>query len=250
MKKLLVFWLVLFVAFGMFSCGDDDAEEEDYMLPDEITVENVDDYMDHPNMQFVDVRNFDDKMKGGYIFGFEMIPFFDYLEYEDILVRVNEWTFSEEAIKNENALRNLFHEDKNIVIICAAGTRAGFVKSALEHLGYENVWNAGGFMDYDGENKVFGDDEHTIELLTKGDYTPGVYYETDEANDVTAVLEINEKGGIQSVYFFSDGADSEWYADALLVSIEVVNNQEWVDVEEVELPLEDVFTAALEQATE
>lgn len=250
MKKLLVFLLALFVAFGMFSCGEDEVEENDYTLPDEIDVADIDDYLDYPNMQFVDVRNFDDKMKGGYIFGFEMIPFFDYLEYEDILVRVDAWNFEETAIKNENALRNLFHEDMNIVIICAGGTRAGFVKAALDHLGYDNVWNAGAVGDYSGENKVFGDDEHTIELLTKGDYTPGVYYATDDDNDVTAVLEVNEKGGIQSVFFFSDAADAEWYEDAVLVSTAVVGNQGWVDVEDVDLPLEDAFTEALNQATE
>ena len=158
--KFVVLLLVLFAVFGLSAC--EKAEETDYTLPEEITMENVDQFLNYPNMEFIDVRNFQDKFRGGYHRAFHFIPFFQYLEAEGILVRVDGWNFTPDAIKDEAALRNLFDPNKNIVIICAAGTRAGFVMAALKHLGYENVWNAGGFGDYNGPEKVFGDGTFTF----------------------------------------------------------------------------------------
>ncbi|XMB86642.1 rhodanese-like domain-containing protein [Mycoplasmatota bacterium WC44] len=40
--------------------------------------------------------------------------------------------------------------------MCGSGTRAGFVKSALEQLGYTNVHNIGGISSYNGDYKVLG----------------------------------------------------------------------------------------------
>jgi len=161
MKKLLVVLLIAFVMLGVTACQKQE-EETDYTLPEVINMQNIDQYLDYPNMLFVDVRNWQDFMRGGYIRGFEFIPFFQYLESENILVRVDGWNFTPDAIKDENALRNLFDEDMNIVIICAAGARAGFVREALLHLGYQNVWNAGAFGDYAGPRKVLGDGSYTF----------------------------------------------------------------------------------------
>jgi len=158
MKKLLVLMIAFFAVVGLSACE----KKETYELPEEITMATLDQYLEYPNMDFVDLRNWQDKMNGGYIRGTHMIPFFQYLELEQILVRVDGWTFTPEAIKDEEALRNLFDEDMNIVLFCAGGTRAGFVKDALEYLGYENVWNAGAIGDYTGPAKVFGDGSYTF----------------------------------------------------------------------------------------
>jgi rhodanese-related sulfurtransferase len=160
MKKVLVLLLVFFAVFGLAACQKEEAT--DYTLPEEITMANVDEFLNYPNMEFIDLRNFQDKFRGGYHRDFHFIPFFQYLEAENILVRVNGWTFSPDAIKDEAALRNLFDINKNIVLICAAGARAGFVREALLHLGYVNVWNAGAFGDYNGSEKVFGDGTFTF----------------------------------------------------------------------------------------
>jgi len=53
------------------------------------------------------------------------------------------------------------------VLFCAGGTRAGFVREALLHLGYENVWNAGAVGDYTGPNKVFGDGSYQFPPVTE-----------------------------------------------------------------------------------
>ena len=72
------------------------------------------------------------------------------------------WEFAPEDIKDADALKNLFDKDMSIILFCVGGTRAGFVKAALEHLGYENVWNAGAIGDYKGDAKVFGDGEYVF----------------------------------------------------------------------------------------
>ena len=158
MKKLLVLMIAFFAVVGLSACE----QKVSYELPEEITMANIDEYLEYPNMDFVDLRNWQDKMKGGYIRGTHVIPFFQYLESAQILVRVDGWTFTPESIKNEEALRNIFDEDSNIVLFCAAGTRAGFVMEALLYLGYTNVWNAGAIGDYQGPAKVFGDGTYTF----------------------------------------------------------------------------------------
>jgi rhodanese-related sulfurtransferase len=123
---------------------------------EDITMATIDDYLDK-DARFVDLRNFSDMFNGGYIAGFEVVPFFEYLEGR-ALVRNNGWEFSEDDVVSSAILKNVFGDtDEAIVLMCGSGTRAGYVKSALEQVGYTNVFNAGGISDYNGENKVLGD---------------------------------------------------------------------------------------------
>ncbi len=164
MKKYLAIIALALFAFAFVGCDEETTTVATTETPTAMTINDVDDYLPASNYQFVDLRNFDDQMADGWIRGFEFIPFFDYLEYTDILVRVDGWNFTEDAIKDENALRALFDEDKVIVLMCAGGTRAGFVKDALDHLGYDNVINAGGLGDYTGDNLVFGDGSYSFDM--------------------------------------------------------------------------------------
>lgn len=172
MKRFLSIFALAFLAIGLIGCNTETTTELTTEAPitapeaGSINMGNVDEYLFNENFQFVDLRNFDDQMADGWIRGFEMIPFFQYLEATEILVRVNGWSFETAAIKNASALRSLFDEDKFIVLMCAAGTRAGFVKDALESLGYEHVYNAGGLGQYSGLNKVFGDGEFKLNIVT------------------------------------------------------------------------------------
>ena len=161
MKK--IFALLALAMFSLFlvACN---GEETDVELPDTIAMTELDDFLFNPDWQFVDLRNFDDQFADGWIRGFEMIPFFQYLEYEEILVRTDGWNFDGSQILDESALRELFDEDRNIVLICAAGVRAAFVKEALEYLGYENVWNSGALGNYEGAHRVFGDGTFNITM--------------------------------------------------------------------------------------
>jgi rhodanese-related sulfurtransferase len=127
---------------------------------EEITMENVDTYMTSP-ARFIDLRNYADLMNGGAIAGFEVIPFFQFIEGRG-LVRNNGWEFSSADVKDSALIENLFGpKDQALVLICASGTRAGYMKAALDSLGYTKVYNAGGFKDYKGSRKILGDGSFT-----------------------------------------------------------------------------------------
>lgn len=169
MKKLLAFVLLSGFAVAMTACTPEpeiiekevivEVPAEPVEIPAEVTMANVDLLLERDNIQLIDLRNFMDKYKSGYIAGFENISFFEYLEGNDVLVRTDgDWTFAEEDIVDEFVLTNYFDKDADAVILmCGSGTRAGFVKAALESIGYTNVYNAGGIKDYKGDFKVDGD---------------------------------------------------------------------------------------------
>ncbi len=172
MKKFLLLVSLVMLTFALAACSECPECETLADIPTEVTMAEVDDYLGRPDVQYVDLRNFDDKMNSGYIQGFEMIPFFDYMEAEGILTRTDGWNF--ETVANEVALKALFNEDKTIFLMCGSGTRAGFVKAALESLGYENVINVGGIKDYAGDNKVAGDGTFKLYMPGELDALPEV----------------------------------------------------------------------------
>jgi rhodanese-related sulfurtransferase len=201
MKKIFALALLLVSAFALTACGEEETTDPVGLpaLPDVVDMTNIDEHLDREDVQYVDLRNFEDKMKSGYIAGFEFIPFFDYMEFSDVLVRTDgNWEFDADDINNEAALRGLFDEDKTIFLMCGSGTRAGFVKAALESLGYENVYNVGGIGTYEGTNKVLGDGSFTLKHPAQGDYTPGTYYGEDGGYSV--VITVGAGGAIESVY--------------------------------------------------
>ena len=117
--------MMLLAAFGLsmtlVACNGEEVPE----LPETVDMSNLDDYLDRADVQYVDLRNFDEKMKNGYVMGFEVIPFFDYLEATDILVRSDgNWEFAAADLKSQAALEDLFDSSKAIFLMCGSGTRA------------------------------------------------------------------------------------------------------------------------------
>ncbi len=133
-------------------------------LPAAVDMGNIDTYLDRPGAKYVDLRNVGDKYKAGYVDGFEVVSFFEYLE-NNALKRNNGWDFSEADIVSKAVLQNVFgNKKREIFLMCASGTRAGYVKAALESLGYDKVYNVGGLKDYKGKRKVLGDETFTLAL--------------------------------------------------------------------------------------
>ncbi len=132
-------------------------------ITEEVTMANLDSYVLRPGARYVDLRNFEDTFKAGYIQGFEVVPFFDYLEGR-ALVRNDGWNYTSKDLANSSLLKNIFGSDLDaeIFLMCAGGTRAGYVREALLELGYTNVHNIGGFGDYNGAHKILGDGEYTL----------------------------------------------------------------------------------------
>ncbi len=219
-------------------------------LPTTVDMDNIDMYLGRNDVQYVDLRNFDDKMKSGYIAGFEFIPFFDYLELEDILVRTDgDWNYAAEDTVSVNALKALFDADKTIFLMCGSGTRAGYVKAALEAAGYTDVLNVGGISSYAGDNKVEGDGTYALNADVKGSYTPGTYFGSDPISGYTATVVINANGGIGNVIFdaingnttkqvqgfdygmVARGASMEWFQHADKLADYVIAKQGWGTIE-------------------
>jgi rhodanese-related sulfurtransferase len=213
-------------------------------LPATVDMTNIDMYLGRNDVQYVDLRNFDDKMNSGYIAGFEFIPFFDYLEYSDILVRTNSWTFEAAGLVNQAALEGLFDMDKTIFLMCGSGTRAGFVKDALDSLGY-TVVNVGGIGSYAGDNKVFGDGVYHLEVPAVGPYTPGTYFAVDPTTQYTATIVVGANGAIEDVVFdamyhgttkntldtaYTLGSGVTWKAEAAELAAYIVANQGWGEI--------------------
>lgn len=161
MKRITLILLALAVAFAMLGCTAGAEVGAPQLTGDEeITMATIDQYLD-ADARFVDLRDFADFFNGGYVAGFEAVPFFQYLEGR-ALVRNNGWEFSASDVANAALLENVFGPtDTPIVLMCGSGARAGYVKEALESIGYTTVFNAGGIRDYAGDNKILGDGMYT-----------------------------------------------------------------------------------------
>ena len=253
MKKLFIFIAVLTLTFTLTGCGGDDVTE----LPEEMTMAELDGFLGREDVQYVDLRNFDERMISGYIEGFEVIPYFDYLKYQEILVDTNsDWVYDSGEVLSLATLEAMFNKDKTILLMCGSGTRAQYLMDALLANGYTDVINIGGYAAYaeaSGEAVVLGGSSFYINMDVKGDYTPGTYVGASESL-YSAVVVINAAGGIQSVSFdavnCSDdldastcttkqilgdaynmvtygGANQEWYMQANELAAAIVAAQGW-----------------------
>jgi len=132
------------------------------VLPAAVSMENIDKLLDRKGAKYVDLRNVGDKYKAGYIDGFEVVSFFEYLD-NNALVRNNGWEFSKGDVVSKSILENIFGDkNREVFLMCASGTRAGYVKDALESIGYTKVYNIGGMKDYKGDRRVLGDETFTL----------------------------------------------------------------------------------------
>ena len=153
MRSTVTSGVALLLALVFFGCSSTGVELKG---DEQISMENIDEYLE-ADARFVDLRNFSDELNGGYIAGFELVSFFQYLEGR-ALVRNNGWEFSSADVANAAVLENVFGDKEGaVVLMCGSGTRAGYMKAALEDIGYTKVYNAGGIRDYDGANKILGD---------------------------------------------------------------------------------------------
>lgn len=131
-----------------------------------ITMAQLDDYLFRPDVMVVDLRDFGDRFNSGYIAGTEALPFFQFLETRMVtrgLVdgKPTSWDITKASINDGFAYSNYFNPSKTIILFCASGTRAAFVKAILDAKGYK-TFNVGGFKDYKGMNKVLGDGVYTL----------------------------------------------------------------------------------------
>ena len=218
MRRLTALLSVLLLVLILTSC-----EEEPEVLiitaESEITMENLDDYMNRDDVQYVDLRNFNDIYLSGYIKGFENIPFFDYLDYR-AFDRDGVYDFSPDQIINEREINRLFEEDKAIFLYADGCIRSGYVKDVLNYLGYERVFVLGGFYEYQGEYLVIGTGDFTFGNTFYGEYV-------DESNGYTYFVSgnVDVAHNIKSVRFDIATATGESLRNGEIVNGYNYNNE-------------------------
>jgi rhodanese-related sulfurtransferase len=162
MRRITVLLTAVFLVFLVMGCSST-AEKTTLSGDEDITMANMDEYL-NADARFIDLRDFDDMFNGGYIAGFEVVPFFQYLEGRAV-ERNNGWEFSSADIIKAAMLDNIFGpKDREVFVMCSSGARSGYTKEALEAIGYEKVYNIGGIRDYQGDHKIFGDEDFTLQL--------------------------------------------------------------------------------------
>lgn len=156
--------LFILAIFGVFlvSCNTNNEDELVEILPDDlITMEILDDYMYRDDVQYVDLRNYNASFQTGWIDGFELIPFFDYLDYR-AFDRDGVYEFNHDQIVDQRELERLFDKEKAIFLYADGCIRSGYLKDVLNYLGYERVYVLGGFYEYEGIYKMDGTGDYSI----------------------------------------------------------------------------------------
>lgn len=178
MRQILFVISTIFLGFFLNSCSDSKEQEIVELRGDEIiTMEVLDDYLFRDDVQYVDLRNHEQLYASGYIYSFENIPFFDYLDFR-AFDRNGSYEFDVDQIINEVQLTRFFDPEKAIFLMADGCVRSGYIKDALNFLGYEKVYVIGGFYEYDGAYKVLGDGAYDV---------GGSFYEyyTDSTTNIT-----------------------------------------------------------------
>lgn len=172
-------WLILpllLISFFVVGCESNTETLPKIKADDLIIMDNLDEYMFRDDVQYVDLRNYEARFRTGFIYSFEIIPFFDYLDYR-AFDRNDGYEFNPDQIISEMELERLFDRDKAIFLYADGCIRSGYLKDVLNHMGYERVFVLGGFFEYQGEYLVLGDGYYSI-----GDTFYNKYYDEDTGN--------------------------------------------------------------------
>ncbi len=184
---------VFFLCFLLVACKGEDQTEKELPKPElsegirgeqfgidkNVNEETIDDYLGREDSVYRDMRmlkdpgNYEaiggDSYLSGFVKGFEVIPYPYLVNVTGLPEEVGEtytgktlYTQTEDGkyVANyEESLEILeyyFPKDKKILIMCGGGGYAGMTKNLLIALGWDenNLYNVGGFWNYDGKNKV------------------------------------------------------------------------------------------------
>lgn len=107
---------------------------------------NIEDHLEDPNCQFVDVREPYELTQDGFIKGFDCVPLYTALLHKNIIQYVSN-PYHENAVSDVASLTKLFSKDKHIYLMCNSGARSGYLTAVLQSQGY-SVTNLGGILDY------------------------------------------------------------------------------------------------------
>lgn len=169
MAKYWDLFMVLILFVVLSSCQ---AEEKPPIIESDsiITMENLDAYLFRDDAQYIDLRNFNARYHSGYIMEFESVPFFDYLDYR-VFDRSEEFKFKPDHLLDLAEVERLFDRDKVIFLYADGCIRSGYVAQMLLYLGYERVFDLGGFYEYTGDFLVLGTGDYSFGDTFYSSYT-------------------------------------------------------------------------------
>ncbi len=129
MKKTIIFLMALTMLFSVGCAPAEQAGETDNQSKTITLDEAVKMVAEDEAIRFIDVRT-QQEYDAGHVAGAELLPL-DQLESK---------------IESEVA-----DKDTKIIVYCRSGNRSGQAQAMLNGMGYNNVYDAGGIINYSGE---------------------------------------------------------------------------------------------------
>lgn len=110
-----------------------------------IDQKNLGDYMNRPDVAYIDLRGIDNGYLGQHIHGFEPVEFFNFMwgDTYQLFAKDNTPRYEESV----QLLNLYFPKDKTLFLMCQSGGRVVSMMKLLEANGYDmnKVYNVGGF---------------------------------------------------------------------------------------------------------
>ena len=135
---------------------------------------NLDNYLFREDCVYIDTRDPNLFYSEGHVAGFINIPFYGYItdfrynpdtlfsmeqiRNEDQIIHIGDiGSFSPNYEESEALIRDLFPEDKNIMVISTAGVESVYLLNLLEQLGYDphRLYNVGSYTNGMGEDIAY-----------------------------------------------------------------------------------------------
>ena len=173
-------------------------------LTSPINTLNIDEYMFRDDVQYVDVRTFDDISQDGYIAGFQFIPFYSliasFLPSESLYQMKNVKLESGDTVhagqvggfvaqyeESESIINQLFAKNKYIFIVSQAGSESAYLINLLIQLGYDGnlLYNIGGVTGSPGVTAYKDTTNNKYYVSGIGNYQLAVNY--DLFDDLTPI---------------------------------------------------------------
>ena len=139
-----------------------------------IKASNLDDYLFRDDCVYIDTRDPNLFYSEGHVAGFINIPFYGYItdfqynpqslfsmeqsrDGENIIHIGDIGSFSANYEESEDLIRDLFPQDKNILVISTAGVESVYLLNLLEQLGYDphRLYNVGSYTNGMGEDIAY-----------------------------------------------------------------------------------------------
>ena len=214
MKKILILCLLFCMAGCTAAPQTESRQEAGRELPAKseplsnlatvspIKADTLDDYLFRQDCIYIDTRDPELFYSEGHVAGFINVPFYGYItdfrynpdtlfsmeqirDGENIIHIGDIGSFSPNYEESEDLIRDLFPEDKNILVISTAGVESVYLLNLLEQLGYDphRLYNVGSYTNGMGEDIAYMTYENAKYRVSKMEfYDTTIRYQLQKEN--------------------------------------------------------------------